>query len=161
MEEAGHWMGEALREARKALRTGEVPIGAVVVKDERIVGRGHNRVESLSRATAHAEIMAIERASKALGDWRLDGCTVYVTVEPCHMCMGAFYLSRVEHVVYGARQPRSGSCGSIDSFHEAELFNHRIDVRGGVREEECRVLLREFFGSVRSSDDGRRDARAG
>lgn len=155
------WMGEALREARRAFRKGEVPIGAVVVKDGAVIGRGHNRIEELSRATAHAEILAIERASKSLGDWRLDGCTVYVTVEPCHMCMGACYLSRVAGVVYGTRQPRSGACGSVDRFHEAELFNHRIEVRGGVREAECLALLGEFFGRVRAKDDGRRDARAG
>lgn len=157
----GRWMGEALREAGKALRKGEVPVGAVAVKDGRIVGRGYNRVERLSRATAHAEIIAIERASRSLADWRLDGCTMYVTVEPCHMCLGACYLARVERVVYGTAQPRSGACGSIDRFHEAELFNHRIDVRGGVREAECLALLREFFGGVRAGDDERRDARAG
>jgi tRNA(adenine34) deaminase len=155
------WMGEALREASKALRRREVPIGAVVVKDDSIIARGHNKVETSRRATAHAEIVAIDRASKKLGDWRLDGCTVYVTLEPCHMCMGAFYLSRVKRVVYGARQPRSGACGSVDDFHEAELFNHRIEVAGGVRESECLALLRTFFEGVRSGDDERRDARAG
>lgn len=155
------WMGEALAQAKRALGNGEVPIGAVVVKGERAVGCGCNRVEGLGRATAHAEIIAMERASRALRDWRLDGCTLYVTVEPCHMCMGACYLSRVGRVVYGTAQPRSGSCGSIDNFHEAELFNHRIDVRGGVREAECLALLGEFFRSVRSRDDERRDARAG
>lgn len=155
------WMGTALREASKALRKGEVPIGAVVVRDGRAVGRGYNKVETRGRATAHAEMIAIESASKALGDWRLDGCTIYVTVEPCHMCMGAMYLSRVARVVFGARQPRSGACGSVDDFHEAELFGHRIEVIGGVREAECLSLLREFFGAVREGDDKRRDARAG
>ena len=155
------WMGEALAQAKRALLRGDVPIGAVVVRGERAVGRGRNRVEALGRATAHAEIIAIDHASKALGDWRLDGCTLYVTVEPCHMCMGACYLSRVGRVVYGIAQPRSGSCGSIDNFHEAELFNHRIDVRGGVREAECLALLDEFFRGARSRNDERRDARAG
>ena len=155
------WMEEALHEASKALRLHEVPVGAVVVKDSRIIGRGHNEVESRSRATAHAELMAIDGASKALGDWRLDGCTVYVTSEPCHMCLGALYLSRVGRVVYGAKQPRSGACGSVDNFHEAELFNHRIEVTGGVREAECLSLLQAFFEDLRSGDDGRRDARAG
>jgi tRNA(adenine34) deaminase len=155
------WMGEALAQAKRALRGGEVPIGAVLVRGGRAVGRGYNRVERLGRATAHAEMMAIDRASKALGDWRLDGCTLYVTVEPCHMCMGACYLSRVGRVVYGVAQPRSGSCGSIDNFHEAELFNHRIEVTRGVREAECLALLDEFFRSARSRNDVRRDARAG
>lgn len=155
------WMGEALREAEKALRRNEVPIGAVVVKDGAVIARGYNRVEARKNATEHAEIVAIDRASKKLGDWRLDGCTVYVTVEPCHMCMGAFYLSRVQRVVYGALQPRSGACGSVDNFHEAELFNHRIEVAGGVREVECLSLLQAFFERLRSGDDRRRDARAG
>jgi tRNA(adenine34) deaminase len=155
------WMGEALAEAAKAFRKNEVPIGAVVVKDDRVIGRGYNKVEAKKRATAHAEIIAMDAASRELDDWRLDGCTVYVTVEPCHMCMGAFYLSRVPRVVYGARQPRSGACGSIDDFHEAELFNHRIEVTGGVREAESLSLLRKFFESVRSESEKRRDARAG
>ncbi len=144
------WMGEALAEASKAFRKSEVPIGAVVVRDDRVVARGYNRVEARGRATAHAEIVAIDAASRVLGDWRLDGCTVYVTVEPCHMCMGAFYLSRVGRVVFGAKQPRSGACGSIDNFHEAGLFNHRIEVAGGVREAECLSLLQKFFEGVRS-----------
>lgn len=155
------WMGEALAEASKAFRKNEVPIGAVVVKDGCVIARGCNRVEARGRATAHAEIMAIDAASRVLGDWRLDGCAVYVTVEPCHMCMGAFYLSRVGRVVFGARQPRSGACGSIDDFHEAELFNHRIAVTGGVREAESLLLLQKFFEDVRSGSDKRRDARAG
>jgi tRNA(adenine34) deaminase len=155
------WMGEALAEAAKAFRKNEVPIGAVVMKDDRVIGRGYNKVEAKKRATAHAEIIAMDAASRELDDWRLDGCTVYVTVEPCHMCMGAFYLSRVPRVVYGARQPRSGACGSIDDFHEAELFNHRIEVTGGVREAESLSLLRKFFESVRSESEKRRDARAG
>ncbi len=155
------WMGEALRQAEKALQRNEVPIGAVVVKDDIVVARGYNRVEARKNATEHAEIVAIDRASRKLGDWRLDACTVYVTVEPCHMCMGAFYLSRVHRVVYGARQPRSGACGSVDSFHEAELFNHRIEVTGGVREVECLSLLQAFFEGLRSGDNRRRDARAG
>ncbi len=146
------WMGEALAEAAKAFRMKEVPIGAVVVKDGAVIGRGCNRVEAERRATAHAEIIAADAACRVLGDWRLDGCTVYVTVEPCHMCMGAFYLSRVSRVVFGAKQPRSGACGSVDDFHEAELFSHRIEVTGGVREEESLALLREFFEKVRSEE---------
>ncbi len=150
MTDDERWMGKALAEAAKAFRKNEVPIGAVVVKDGRVIARGYNKVEAKGRATAHAEIVAIDAASRVLGDWRLDGCTVYVTVEPCHMCLGAFYLSRVGRVVFGAKQPRSGACGSVDSFHEAELFNHRIEVAGGVREEESLSLLRRFFENVRS-----------
>lgn len=155
------WMEAALREATKALRRGEVPIGAVVVKDGRVIGRGYNRVESRSCATAHAEIVAIESASRKLGDWRLDGCSVYATVEPCHMCLGALYLARAARVVYGARQPRSGACGSVDDFHRADLLGHRIEVTAGVREAECLALLKRFFDGLRTEDDSRRDARAG
>lgn len=155
------WMEEALYEASRALHEGEVPIGAVVVKDGAVMGRGHNEVEGRSSVAAHAEILAMEEAAGTLGDWRLDGCTVYVTVEPCHMCLGAFYLSRVSRVVYGARQPRSGACGSVDDFHEAGLFNHSIEVRGNVREDDCSRLLKEFFSGLREDDKRRRDARAG
>jgi tRNA(adenine34) deaminase len=155
------WMGEALKEAEKAFRKGEVPIGAVIVRDGRILGRGFNKVESRSRATAHAEMVAIESASRALGDWRLDGGTVYVTVEPCYMCVGAFFLARLSRVVYGARQPRSGACGSAGDIHTAQLFNHRIEVTGGLRETESLALLRRFFEDLRAGDDRRRDARAG
>jgi tRNA(adenine34) deaminase len=155
------WMGEALIEAGKAFDEGEVPIGAVIVKDGRIVGRGRNETEKRKSATAHAEMLAMEEASRSIGDWRLEGCTVYVTVEPCHMCFGAFYLSRVSRVVYGAKQPRSGSCGSQGDFHEARLFNHSIEVAGKVREEESLGLLRRFFRGVRSGERMRRDARAG
>lgn len=155
------WMGEALREAEEALRMGEVPIGAVVVKEGRIIGRGRNEVERRKAATAHAEMLALEEASRALGDWRLDGCTVYCTVEPCHMCFGAFYHSRVARVVYGARQPRSGACGSQGDLHEARLFNHDIEVSGLLRGEESVRLLKAFFRGVRSLNTSRRDARAG
>ncbi len=155
------WMGEALREARIARKAGEVPVGAVVVKGGEVIGRGRNAVERSRLATAHAEMLAIEDAARTLGDWRLDGCTIYITVEPCHMCLGALYLSRISRVVFGARQSRSGACGSVDSFHEAELFNHHIDITCGVRAEECLALMREFFGELRLDDKARRDARAG
>ncbi len=155
------WMDCALREAGKALRRGEVPIGAVVVSGDRVIGRGYNRVESRSCAAAHAELVAIESASRKLGDWRLDGCAIYVTVEPCHMCLGAMYLARVARVVYGARQPRSGACGSVDDFHRSTVMGHRIETAGGVREAESLALLRGFFEGLRSDDERRRDARAG
>ena len=154
-------MREAIGEARKALDEGEVPIGAVIVRNGTIIGRGHNEIERRSLATAHAEMLAVEDAARTLGDWRLDGCTVYVTVEPCHMCMGAFYLSRVHRVVFGAPQPRSGACGSVDRLHEAALMNHTIRVRGRVLEDESRSLLQEFFKEMRLDEKGRRDARAG
>lgn len=142
-------MDEALIEAGKALEAGEVPVGAVVVRDGELLGRGHNEVEMRGDPTAHAEILAIRRACSRLGDWRLDRAAVYVTVEPCHMCMGAFYLSRVEKVVYGAGQPRSGACGSVDDFHRLNLFNHHIEICPGIKKEKCLLLLRDFFHNLR------------
>lgn len=143
------WMKEALAEAALALEAGEVPVGAVVVRDDEIIGRGRNEVETRKTATAHAEILAIDNASGKRGDWRLDGCSIYVTSEPCHMCLGALYLARVERVVYGARQPRSGACGSAGDLHHADLYGHRLIVKGGVLEEECLLLLKRFFTRLR------------
>ncbi len=143
------WMREALAEASLALEAGEVPVGAVVVRGDEIIGRGRNEIETRKTATAHAEIIAIDSASERTGDWRLDGCTIYVTSEPCHMCLGALYLARAERVVYGASQPRSGACGSIGDLHHADLYGHRLIVKGGVLEEECLLLLREFFTRLR------------
>ncbi len=143
------WMREALAEASLALENGEVPVGAVVVQGGEVIGRGRNEVEARGTATAHAEILAIESASKRKGDWRLEGCSVYVTAEPCHMCLGALYLARVRRVVFGALQPRSGACGSAGDLHHADLYGHRIAVRGGVLEEECLLLMKEFFTRLR------------
>jgi len=142
-------MKEALAEASLALDAGEVPVGAVIVRGGEIIGRGHNMVEGRKNASAHAEILAIGGASGKNGDWRLDGCSMYVTCEPCHMCLGALYLARVERVVYGAKQPRSGACGSVGDLHHADLYGHRIIVKGGVLEEECLLLLKEFFTRLR------------
>jgi tRNA(adenine34) deaminase len=143
------WMREALAEAALALEAGEVPVGAVVVRDGEIIGRGRNKVETRKTATAHAEILAIDSASEKTGDWRLDGCSVYVTSEPCHMCLGALYLARAERVVFGAKQPRSGACGSVGDLHHADLYGHRIIIRGGVLEEDCLLLLQKFFTRLR------------
>ena len=142
-------MKEALAEAALALEAGEVPVGAVVVRDGGIIGRGRNEVETSKTGTAHAEILAIDSASAVTGDWRLDGCSIYVTSEPCHMCLGALYLARAERVVFGARQPRSGACGSVGDLHHADLYGHRLIVKGGVLEEECLLLLKRFFTRLR------------
>jgi tRNA(adenine34) deaminase len=143
------WMREALSEASLALEAGEVPVGAVIVKDGGIIGRGRNEVEKRKTVTAHAEIIAIDDASGRTGDWRLDGCSIYVTSEPCHMCLGALYLARAERVVFGAKQPRSGACGSVGELHHADLYGHRLIVRGGILEEDCLLLLRKFFTRLR------------
>jgi tRNA(adenine34) deaminase len=155
------WMDEALREAHEALEAGEVPVGAIVVRDGLVIGRGHNEIEGRGTATAHAEMLALQMASGRLGDWRLEDCDLYVTVEPCHMCLGACYLSRISRVVYGAKQPRSGACGSQGDLHKARLFNHDIVVIGGILEDEALDLLKRFFQRLRSDDRERRDARAG
>ncbi|MDD5557802.1 MAG: tRNA adenosine(34) deaminase TadA [bacterium] len=145
------YMREAIREALKAAGKGEVPVGAVIVRGGRITGRAHNQVEQLKDATAHAEMIALTQASSAAGDWRLDGADLYVTKEPCPMCAGAAVLSRVRRLVYGARDEKAGAAGSRMDIARDGGLNHRIEVLGGVEEEECRSLLRDFFRRRRSS----------
>jgi len=142
-------MRAALREAEASAAVDEVPIGCVIVHDGLVIGRGHNQVESLQDATAHAEIIAIGAASTALASWRLNECTLYVTLEPCAMCAGAIILARVGRLVYGAADPKAGACGSVlDVIHERRL-NHRVEVEAGLLAEECGALLREFFARKR------------
>lgn len=150
-------MRAALREARASAAIDEVPIGCVIVHDGRIVGRGHNQVETLRDATAHAEILAIGAASDALQSWRLLDCTLYVTLEPCAMCAGAMILARVRRLVYGALDPKAGACGSVlDVIHETRL-NHKVEVTPGVMAEPCGDLLREFFAKKRRESPSRSD----
>jgi tRNA(adenine34) deaminase len=138
-------MGAALREARASAETDEVPVGCVIVHDGMIVGRGRNQVEGLKDATAHAEILAIGAASDALQSWRLDDCTMYVTLEPCAMCAGATVLARVARLIYGAPDPKAGACGSVLDVIREPRLNHRVEVESGFMAEECGELLREFF----------------
>ncbi len=138
-------MQAALREARLSEAADEVPVGCVIVHEGSVIGRGHNQVEGLHDATAHAEILAIGAASNALHSWRLHECTLYVTLEPCSMCAGAIVLARLGRLVYGAFDPKAGGCGSVtDVIHEPRL-NHRVDVTSGLLAAECGELLREFF----------------
>ena len=145
----GTYMALALREARKAARIGETPIGAVIVKGGEVVGRGYNRIESGKDPTLHAEMIAIRRAAKKLGARRLIGCTMYVTVEPCSMCAGAAVLARLDAVVAGAASDKSGACGSVKDILESESLNHRVSYMAGVLGAECAALLSGFFAGLR------------
>ena len=152
-----HFMEEALRQARKAVTKGEVPVGAVLVVEGKIVTRAHNQVEELKDATAHAEMLAVTAAAGELDGWRLTEATVYVTKEPCPMCAGALVLSRVKRVVYGAADPRMGAAGGAMNLLQFAGMNHQCEVTGGVRAEECRDLLKEFFQAKRLENGTRVD----
>ncbi|MUG89035.1 tRNA-specific adenosine deaminase [Paenibacillus timonensis] len=144
-----HWMAEAIREARKAEAIGEVPIGAVIVRGDDIVGRGYNLRESSHDGTAHAEMIAIREASEHLGAWRLLHCRLYVTLEPCPMCAGAIVQCRVPHVIYGAPDPKAGCAGTLMNLLQETRFNHRTDITAGVLQGDCASLLTEFFRRLR------------
>lgn len=148
MTEQEKYMKAALRLAQKAAEEGEVPVGAVVVCEGKIVGRGRNRRESKKNALHHAEIEAIEKACKKLGGWRLHKCDLYVTLEPCPMCAGAVINARIKTVYYGAADPKAGSCGTLVNLFELP-YNHKPDVVSGLMEEACAAVLRDFFRSLR------------
>lgn len=143
------FMNEALRLAKLAEKHGEVPIGAIVEKDGKIISRGYNQREKKQNALLHAEIIAIQKACKKLHSWRLDGCTLYVTLEPCPMCAGAILNARMDKVVFGAFDPQSGFCLSNLSFLGGGVLNHKVEVEGGIKEEECKKLIQDFFRSKR------------
>jgi len=143
------FMAEALQEARKAAQIGEVPIGAVVVRDGVIIARAHNLRENLKDPTAHAEILAIRQAAERLGDWRLVGCTLYVTIEPCPMCAGALVQARIAHLVYGARDPKAWADRNLLEIVQNPGLNHRMQVTGGVMAEEAAAIIRAFFRAQR------------
>ena len=149
MTEDEKYMRKAIAEARKAYALGEVPIGCVIVCDGKIVGRGYNRRNTDKTTLAHAEIRAIGKACKKTGDWRLEGCTLYVTLEPCQMCAGAIVQSRIDRVVMGAESPKAGSAGSIINILDNNEFNHQVIMEKGVLEEECSELLTAFFRELR------------
>ena len=143
------FMKEALKQAKKAGKIGEVPIGCVIVQDGQIIARGYNRRNTDKTTLAHAELAAIKKASKAVGDWRLEDCTLYVTLEPCQMCAGAIVQARMKRVVAGAMNPKAGCAGSILNLLQVERFNHQVEFEHGVLEEECSKVLQEFFKQLR------------
>ena len=146
------WMEEALIEAEEALNQGEVPIGAVIVKDNKVIGRGHNEIEARGLATAHAEMLAIRQAAGEMGDWRLNECTLYVTLQPCRMCFGALCLSRVSRIVFGAKQSEHVACGSMGDIPDSDLLKYNIKVTGGVKEEKSLLILKKFFSNLRKEE---------
>ena len=145
------FMRLAIEQARLAAQLGEIPVGAVVVKDDQVSGRGYNRREIDSSATAHAEVLAIEDACKHLGTWRLTDCELYVTLEPCPMCAGAIINARIRRVIYGAKDERAGCCGSVADFFVMP-FNHNPLSRSGILADECKTLLLDFFSALRNEE---------
>lgn len=146
-------MASALREAEKAALKGEVPIGAIIVHEGKIIARAHNQVESLRDATAHAEILAITQAAATIGDWRLINCDLYVTKEPCPMCAGAAVLSRLRTVIFGCFDPKYGAAGSAINLLQFPSWNHHCQIRGGILESECAAILKKFFQGRREIKD--------
>lgn len=143
------FMREAIRQAKKAAAIGEMPVGAVVVRGDEIISRAYNRRETKKNALLHAEMTAIDRACRKLGGWRLPGCEMYVTLEPCPMCAGAILNSRIEHIYFGADDPKSGCAGSVLNLLDMNLCNYRTRVTSGVMEEECREIIKSFFRELR------------
>src|SRR5213596_976788 len=145
------FMRESLRQAQKASAAGEVPVGAVIVRDGKIIARAHNQVELLKDATAHAEMLALTEAEAAVGDWRLTDCDLYVTKEPCAMCAGALVHTRIRRVIFGCADPAAGAAGSVVNLLQMPGFNHRCDIASGVLQDECAAILRDFFRKRRNS----------
>lgn len=150
-----YFMGEALRQAARAFNAEEVPVGAVIVRQGRIIARAFNQVEMLKDATAHAEMLAITQAEELIGDWRLTDCTLYVTKEPCPMCAGAVVHARLERVVFGAPDPKGGAAGSALNLLQFPTLNHQCTITQAVREGECRSLLKTFFADRRAKNNGK------
>ena len=149
MNQEEKFMKAAIREARKAEKLEEVPIGCVIVYEGKIIARGYNRRNTDKNTLAHAELVAIKKASKKLGDWRLEGCTLYVTLEPCQMCAGAIVQARMDKVVIGSMNPKAGCAGSVLNLLQISAFNHQVELEKGVLEEECSTMLSSFFKNLR------------
>jgi len=146
------YMTEALAEAAAAAAEGEVPVGAVIVRDGRIIARAHNRTEQAKDPTAHAEMLAIREAASVLGGWRLPGCSMYVTIEPCSMCAGALVWARIERLYIGAMDPKAGACGSVFNIPQCSRLNHYVEIETGLMGEECSRLMKDFFRKLRSEE---------
>jgi tRNA(adenine34) deaminase len=155
MTDDERWMESALREAEQAYKKKEVPVGAVVVQNGRIIGRGYNQIESLRDPTAHAEMIAITAAAIQLGGRRLENCTLYVTMEPCPMCAGAIVLARIPRLVFGVWDQKAGACGTLYNIVQDDRLNHRVELAGGVSESKCAEVLKDFFTKVRSNSVGK------
>lgn len=153
------YMKEAIRQAKKAAAIDEVPIGCVIVYEDKIIARGYNRRNIDKNTLAHAEAAAIRKASKKLGDWRLEGCTMYVTLEPCPMCAGALVQARIDRVVIGAMNPKAGCAGSVLNLLQIEGFNHRVETAYGLCREECAALLSDFFAGLRERKKAEKERR--
>lgn len=143
------FMKEAIKQAKKAYAIGDVPIGCVIVYENKIIARGYNKRNRNKTTLAHAELLAIAKATRKMGDWRLEGCTMYVTLEPCQMCAGAIVQARMDRVVIGSMNPKAGCAGSVINLLQMKQFNHQVELEKGVLEEECSVLLSEFFRELR------------
>ena len=153
------YMKEALKQAKKAYALGEVPIGCVIVHEGKLIGRGYNRRNTDKNTLAHAEITAINKASKVIGDWRLEECTLYVTLEPCQMCAGAIVQARIPEVVMGCMNPKAGCAGSILNILEMPQFNHQVKVTRGILEADCSQMLKTFFEELRIRNKQEKEAR--
>lgn len=153
------YMREAVRQARKAYALGEVPIGCVIVHDGKVIGRGYNRRNTDKSTLSHAEITAIRKASKVIGDWRLEECTLYVTLEPCQMCAGAIVQARIPKVVMACMNPKAGCAGSVLNILDMPQFNHQVEVVRGIMEEECAQMLRNFFKELRARNKAEKMAQ--
>lgn len=143
------YMREAMKQAKKAAAIGDVPIGCVIVYEDKIIARAYNKRNKNKTTLAHAELLAIAKASKKLGDWRLEGCTMYITLEPCQMCAGAIVQARIPRVVIGSRNPKAGCAGSVLNLLQVKEFNHQVELTEGILQEECSAMLSEFFKELR------------
>lgn len=156
MNQQEKYMREAVKQAKKAAAIGDVPIGCVIVFDDKIIARAYNQRNKKKTTLAHAELLAIQKASKKIGDWRLEECTMYITLEPCQMCAGAIVQARIPKVVIGAMNPKAGCAGSVLNILQVDAFNHQVEIEKGVLEEECSQMMSEFFRELREKKKGKK-----